>query len=80
MREMGPFLDPLHDAQQRGIRMERRRQAPKGAAEVGGRGSQHEEPMRLGEVGVIGRDAKVRREDDAGQISVVRALVGELLG
>ena len=78
--QMGPFLDALHDAQQRGIGMERGRQAPKGAAQMGGRGGQHEEPMRLGEVGVIGRDAEIRREDDAGQISVVRALVGELLG
>ena len=36
--------------------------------------------MRLGEVGVIGHHADVRREDDARQVSLVRARMRQALG
>ena len=37
------------------------------------------EPMRLRQVGVIGHDAEVGREDDAGQVSLVRAAMRQAL-
>jgi hypothetical protein len=51
----------------------------KRAAQVRGRRGEHEKPVRLGEIALIGHDAKVGRKDHAGEVSVVRTRVREPL-
>ncbi len=73
------LLDALHDAEHGRIGEEHRSESPQGAAQVCRWRGGHEEAVWLGEVGVIGHDAKVGREDDAGEVPLVRALVRQLL-
>ena len=69
------LLDPLDDRQQRRVCDELRAESNAGCAQVCRGDGEDEEAVRLGEIGVIGHDAEVRREDDPGQVSLVGALV-----
>ena len=77
---VGVLLDALHDRQDGHAIGQVRTQAPERRAEVRRRDGREIEPVRLGQVRVVGRDAQVRRERDAGQVVRVLAPVRELLG